>query len=181
MADKSTIYRGKIGLADSDQGRFETLELTVAQHPSETRERVIARILAYALCYQEDLQLGKGVCDGEMPDIYLQPPGEKMQRWIEVGEPTPERLQAACRKADQVILFLYGKRPWRWQEQHLQKLADYKNLIITLLPGELLQPLSEQLQRSFHWSLNISDNQAYLYPEGLNETLPAVNLGDLKQ
>ena len=61
MALGATIYKIKIALSDLDRQRYETLGLTVAQHPSETLERMMARVLVYCLNAEENLAFGKGL------------------------------------------------------------------------------------------------------------------------
>jgi uncharacterized protein YaeQ len=168
MAANSTIYRGKIQLSDVDRGCYEQLELTLAQHPSETGERLVARILAYALCYEQGLTFTKGICEGDSPDISYQLPGEKMKLWVEAGEPSAERMLTACRKAEQVELFLYAKHPWRWEQTHLESLRAMPNLKITLLPGDQLTAVSTGMKRGFDWSVTVTDGVVYLDTGGVS-------------
>lgn len=176
MADKSTIYRGTVQLSDVDRNCYEALELTLAQHPSETTERLIARIIAYALNYEEGLSFSKGICDGDTPDIILESPGEKMKRWIEVGEASVERLTMACRKANKVKLYFYAKQPWRWEQANLEKLSGLTNLTIIRIPYELLTALSQSLQRNFDWTLTVTDGVIYLDTGNRAEELELVRL-----
>ncbi|MES9965473.1 MAG: YaeQ family protein [Candidatus Sedimenticola sp. 20ELBAFRAG] len=168
MADKSTIYKARLHLSDVDRDCYQQFDLTLACHPSETRQRLVARLLAYALCYEEELAFTKGICEGETPDIWLQRPGEKMSRWIEVGQPSPERLETACKRAGEVTLFLYGKRRERWLQANLDRLTVLTNLTIIPLSDELLDSLSGNLKRSLEWSVTVTDGMLYLDSDGAN-------------
>ncbi len=171
MADKGTVYKARIALSDTDTHRYETLELTINQHPSETQERVVARLLAYALSYQPGLTFTKGICDGDSPDIELQLPGQKRDLWVEVGLPDPERIRAACKRTNQVSIYLCGNGTGRWQHRHRDELRDLDNLQLVPLPRELTDPLVKGLGRSVDWSLTLSDGTLYLDSGG--ETLQA--------
>ncbi|OOZ35654.1 hypothetical protein BOW51_11000 [Solemya velesiana gill symbiont] len=85
-----------------------------------------------------------------------------MSRWVEVGQPSPERVKTACRKANQVTLFLYGKRQDRWLQANINRLGTLDNLTITPLPENLLDPLANELKRTLEWSLTVTDGMLYL-------------------
>lgn len=162
MALKGTVYRARIALSDTDSHRYESLELTLNQHPSETKERVVGRLLAYALAYQPGLSFTRGICDGDTPDIELQQPGQKRDLWIEAGLPDPQRIRAACKRTNQVIIYLCGEGTGRWLQRHQQELSDLGNLQLIPLPPELTDPLVEGLQRNIDWSMTLSDGTLYL-------------------
>jgi uncharacterized protein YaeQ len=162
VADKSTIYRAGIQLSDSDREVYTDLKLTLACHPSETKERLLARLLAYALNYEEGIEFTKGICDGESPDLWLRDENSKIRHWIEVGMPDPERLERACRKSEKVTLYLYGRQVARWSAMHQQRLALLSNLDILLIDTPFLQGLVENLERNIQWSLTRSGGVLYL-------------------
>ncbi|MES9899087.1 MAG: YaeQ family protein [Sedimenticola sp.] len=162
MALGSTIHKASITLSDVDRGVYCDLQQTLARHPSETAERMVARLLAYALCYEEGLLFTKGICDGDAPDIWLKDENDRIAHWIEVGLPTPERITTACKKATKVTIFLYGQHTDRWQKMHQQQLQRLKRLTLFRLPEELLQQAVNDLQRSINWSLTITEGQIYL-------------------
>ena len=145
MAQPSTIYRAGIQLSDIDRGLYESLQFTVARHPSETEERLLARILAYALYYEPELTFTK------------------------VGLPDAERLVKASRHSEQVVLCAFGTALPIWEKQHLPKLAGISNLTVIRLDQAFLKILSERLQRSISWSLTITEGSLYLAIAG--ETL----------
>ncbi len=99
MALPSTIYRTTVQLADIDRSIYETLQTTVARHPSETEERLIARLLALALFYEPDLGFTKGISATDEPDLWLKGADGRVQLWVEVGLPDAERIIKAARHA----------------------------------------------------------------------------------
>lgn len=169
MALPATIYRTSIQLSHVDRDLYETLQATVAQHPSETAERLLARILAYAICYEPDLTFTKGVAAGDEPDLWVKGPDGRVETWIEVGLPDPARLTKASRHARLVILIACGSGLARWQEQHLSKLSIIPNLSVIGLEQGFLNQLANRLERSITWSITITEGLLYLNVGG--ETL----------
>ncbi|MBE0598404.1 MAG: YaeQ family protein, partial [Desulfuromonadales bacterium] len=157
MALQATIYRATIELSDLDRALYQRLEATVARHPSETGERLVARLLAYALCYGEDLNFSKGISAGEEPDLWSKEPDGRVREWIEVGLPDPDRLRKASRHAERVILVASGSGLNRWLDQHLGKLSPLGNLTIIALDPPFVARLAERLQRVITWSLTITE------------------------
>ena len=102
MALKPTIYKFDIDLSDIDEGRYENLNLTVAQHPSETLERMMVRLLAYCLNLSEGLEFTTGLSNTEEPDLLQRSLDGITLKWIEVGEPSAERIRKASTIAKHV-------------------------------------------------------------------------------
>jgi uncharacterized protein YaeQ len=169
MALPSTIFRASLQLANVDRNLYESLQTTVAQHPSETEERLVARLLAYALSYEPGLAFTRGVGAADEPDLWVKGPDGRVMLWIEVGLPDPERLVKASRHVGRVVLFACGASLPRWEEQHLSKLAGIANLTVVGLDQGFLSRLVAHLQRSITWSLTITEGSLYLNVG--NETL----------
>ncbi|NJC87623.1 MAG: YaeQ family protein [Desulfuromonas sp.] len=162
MALPSTIHRVAIDLSDIDCERYARLEATVARHPSETAERLVLRILAYALCFEEDLVFTKGIAAGDEPDLWVKGPDGRVRKWIEVGLPDPERLRKASRHAEQLVLVAGGSGLRRWIDQHQPKLVTLANLLILTLDPILINRLAETLERTVEWSVTITEGSLYL-------------------
>ena len=169
MAQPSTIYRVGIQLSDIDRGLYESLQVTVARHPSETEERLLARILAYALYYEPELTFTKGVGAGDEPDLWSKGPDGRVRCWIEVGLPDAERLAKASRHSERVVLCAFGSALPVWEKQQLPKLAGISNLTVISLELAFLGSLKERLQRNISWSLTVTEGSIYLTIDG--ETL----------
>ncbi|MFT5579343.1 MAG: hypothetical protein ACI9WS_002102, partial [Paraglaciecola psychrophila] len=114
MALKPTIYKLKIDLSDMDRAVYETLNLTVARHPSETLERMMVRVMAYAFNAQPQLTFCKGLSDTDEPDIWLHSLGGELELWIDVGEPAAERIKKATRQAKRVKVFSFNSKATTW-------------------------------------------------------------------
>ena len=166
MALPSTIYRANIQLSDIDRGVYETLQTTVARHPSETEERLVARLLAYALFHEPELFFTKGVSSGEEPDLWSKGPDGRTLLWVEVGLPEPERLIKASRHSERVALLACGNALPIWERQHLAKLASVSNLTITTLDQGFINRLVALLGRSITWEITITEATLYLQTAG---------------
>jgi uncharacterized protein YaeQ len=162
MALPSTIYRATIQLSDVDRGIYETLPATVARHPSETAERLVTRLLAYALFYEPDLAFTKGISAGDEPDLWVKGPDGRVQLWVEVGLPEPERLVKASRHAGRVVLVAGGRGLPNWLQQHLPKLAGIANLSVMSFDQSFINCLATRLERSISWSVTITEGSLYL-------------------
>lgn len=162
MATGTTIYRANVQLADSDRGVYTELRATLARHPSETAERLVTRLLAYALFYEPGLVFTKGISDGDQPDLWVLDADSRVGLWLEVGLPDVARLTKASRHATRVLLLLSGQRRRVWEGQHLAGLAQVSNLAIWTVEQSLIQQLAESLERSVNWSVTVSGGVVYL-------------------
>ncbi len=162
MALPATIYKATINLSDIDRGVYETLSATVAQHPSETEERLVARLLAYALFYEDGLSFTKGLCAADEPEIWVKSGDGRVQLWVEVGLPDSERIIKASRHSEQVRLLACGRALLNWQQQHLPKLVSLTNLGIITLDQPFLARVVQRLERSVAWSITVTEGICYL-------------------
>ncbi|NTV49610.1 MAG: YaeQ family protein [Geobacteraceae bacterium] len=162
MALPSTIYRVNIQLSDVDRGVYESLQTTVARHPSETEERLVARLLAYAIFFEPELAFTKGVSAGDEPDLWLKGPDDRVLLWVEVGLPEPERLVKAGRHAERVAVIACGRALPKWEQQHLQKIESVPNLTVVCFDQLFVNGLVSKLDRSINWSVTITDGNLYI-------------------
>jgi uncharacterized protein YaeQ len=162
MALPSTVYKATIQLSDLDRGVYTTLQSTLARHPSETAERLVARLLAYCLFYEEELAFTKGVSAGDEPDLWSKAPDGRVALWVEVGLPDAERLLKAARHAERVGLVACGTGLVTWQRQHLDKLRRSRAVTVIGLDQRFLECLVERLERSVVWSVTITEGNVYL-------------------
>lgn len=176
MALPPTIYRVTIELSDVDRHQYETLNFSVARHPSETAERLLARVWSYALFYDEGLEFTRGVCAGDEPDLWLRRGDGRIERWIEVGLPDPQRLIKAGRHCDQVVLVAYGEAWSRWQETARTSLAAMSNLQLYWLDPALLDWLQQGLKRQIVWQLTRSDGVVYVSHNEQSRDVPFLEI-----
>lgn len=162
MALPSSIHRVTIQLSDIDRGVYESLQTTVARHPSETGERLVARLLAYALFFEPDLSFARGVGAGDEPDLWLKGPDGRVLLWVEAGLPEADRLLKAGRHADRVALVACGKNLPLWEQQQLPRLAGMANLTLVRFDQPFITSLVATLDRAITWSVTVTDGSLYI-------------------
>src|SRR5690606_26170650 len=108
MALRATIYKADLHIADTDRHYYGSNALTIARHPSETDERMMVRLLAYALHAEEGLAFTKGLSETDEPDVWLKDLTGAIDLWIEVGHPDERRILKACGRAAEVVVYCYG-------------------------------------------------------------------------
>ena len=119
MAQKATVCRATLQIADIDRGLYADHALTVARHPSENDERMMVRLLAFALCVPADardggLEFAKGMWDPDEPELWQKDLTGRIVQWIEVGQPEERRIAKASGRADRVSVFAFGSSAAAW-------------------------------------------------------------------
>lgn len=162
MALKSTIYKAELQVADLDRGYFGEHALTLAKHPSETDERLMLRLLAFALFASPDLSFGKGISNDDEAALWEVDAGGVIRCWIEVGQPEEERIRKACSRSEKVVVINYGARAADvWWLQQADKLARYDKLSVWRLPAEEGASLAALAGRNMHFSCTIQESVIY--------------------
>lgn len=178
MALSATPYKVDINLTDLDRGVYETLRFTVARHPSETEERMTARLLAYVLWYNESLAFGRGLSDVDEPALWEKSLDGRLLHWIEVGLPDAERITWCSRRAERVSLLAYG-RVDLWESKVLASVASLKNVHVAKLPQEALATIAKDLPRAINWAVMVSEGSLFITDEnGQHEITPQWLLRD---
>jgi len=180
MALPSTIYKASIELSDIDHGVYESLQATVARHPSETEERLVARLLAYAIIHEPELVFTKGISATDEPDLWVKGGDGRVRLWVEVGLPEADRILKASRHSERVVLLAYGRTLASWDQQHLPKLEKVANLIVISIDQAFINNLAARLERNINWSITITECTLYLsIGEETMETAIRVKAGKL--
>lgn len=163
MAAGSTIYKVQLNIADMDRNYYETHDLTIAQHPSETDERLMIRLAAFALNASERLVITKGIGGDDEPDLWEKNYGGEIELWIDLGQVDEKRLRKACGRAERVIVYTYNiKSATAWWKQNRAAFARFKNLSVIHLHSEGIEKLCE---RSMRLQCNISDTDLSLHSD----------------
>jgi uncharacterized protein YaeQ len=164
LAIKPTIYKFNINLSDLDRQYYDTLNLTVAQHPSETTERMIARVLAYSLNAQESLSFTKGLSEPAEPDICLRTLDDQLAMWIDVGEPAVDRIKKATRLAHAVKVYSFNSKSVTWWQQAQPAYSQLSASIFRFDP-ESIKTLSAFVTRTMDMSVTISGDSVFVATE----------------
>lgn len=163
MALKSTVFKVELQIADLDRNYYQTHALTLARHPSETDERLMVRVLAFALCAADRLEFGKGLSTDDEPDLWRRDLTGAIEQWIEVGLPDEKRLRRACGRARQVLAITYGGRVADlWWEQNRAALRKLDKLAVIDLPADATQTLAGLATRTMRLDCTVQEGELLL-------------------
>ena len=158
MALRSTVYKAECQVSDLDRQVFESQTLALALHPSETEERLMVRLLAYALHIGEGLAFGRGISSDDEATIWQHDLAGNLQLWIEVGLPDERLLRRAAGRAREVVLYAYGGRAVSvWWQQNRDALVRLANLRVFEVPQELSRALATCAARNMAVQLTMQD------------------------
>lgn len=162
MAEKATICKANITLSDMDRHYYADLNLTIAQHPSETSERMMVRLLAYCYRAAENLVFAKGLSSMEEPDLWLKSDDGRILEWIEVGQPAPDRLKKAQGVAAAVKVFAYGRGLDIWWRTHRAAIESLHKVDIHYFDADELQALVGLVAKTMNLTISITEKIAYV-------------------
>jgi uncharacterized protein YaeQ len=158
MAQKSTIYKVELSVSDMDRHYYETHKLTIAKHPSETDQRLMVRILAFALNAHEHLEMTKGLSTDDEPDVWQKSLSGEIELWVALGLPTEKAVRQSCGKADKVIIYPYGgKTAEMWWDKIKNSTTRFDNLQIINFSENETSQLEELASRAMKMQVNIQD------------------------
>jgi uncharacterized protein YaeQ len=160
MALKATIFKATLNIADMDRHYYGDHLLTIARHPSETDERMMIRLLAFAQNASERLAFTKGISTDDEPDLWQKSLSDEIELWIELGLPDESRLRKACNRSQQVILYTYGGRAVPlWWEKVRGKVSRFDNLTVVDLPPEATEALARLADRNMSLQCTLQDGE----------------------
>lgn len=148
-------------LSDMDRDYYESLILTVAQHPSETLERMMIRVLAFCINAQERLTFTKGLSAPDEPDIWARTLDDQMQLWVDVGEPGADRIKKATRIAQTVKIYCFNSKADAWWNQEHKKFSCLPVQVFKFKWKDA-QALAQLVERTMDFSITISGSCAYV-------------------
>ena len=160
MALKATVYKAELQLSDMDRHHYATHALTLARHPSETDERLMVRVLAFALLASDTLEFGRGLSTQDEPDLWQKDLTGIIERWIDLGQPDEQRIRRACGRAREVVVVNYGGRAADlWWEKNAAGLARLDNLCVIDIAAEDCSALAALATRNMKLQALIQDGQ----------------------
>ena len=179
MALNSTVVKAELQVSDMDRHYYATHNLTLAQHPSETDERLMVRVLAFALYADERLEFGRGISDEDEPALWRRDYTGEIELWIELGHPDESRIKKASGRAEQVVVVNYGGRASDiWWDKIATSLTRLKNLTVLDLPAEVVDALPAIGERGMRLNALIQDGELQLMGErGSTSVRPTVRMG----
>ena len=158
MAQKATIYKVELSVSDMDRHYYETHKLTVAKHPSETDERLMVRLLAFALNASEQLEFSRGLSTDDEPDLWEKSLSGETELWVTLGLPSEKIVRQSCGKAKGMIIYSYGGRTAEvWWDKIKNSTTRFENLKVINLAEAETSKLAQQANRSMKLQVNIQE------------------------
>ncbi|MEE2732333.1 MAG: YaeQ family protein [Pseudomonadota bacterium] len=163
MALKATVYKAELQVSDMDRHYYQSHALTLALHPSETEERMMIRLLAFALHASEDLVFGRGLSTEEDAALWRKDLTDHIQLWIDVGLPDEKRIKKASHRADRVQIYSYGERTAPiWWEQNRKKIRTFSNVQVHYVTPTTCSELVTLCDRTMHLHCTVQDGDITL-------------------
>jgi uncharacterized protein YaeQ len=163
MALKATIYKALLNVSDLDRHYYAEHNLTIARHPSETEQRMMVRLLAFALNADERLEFGKGLSADDEPALWRKAYSGVIEQWIEVGLPDERLLRRASGRANEVIAIAYGEHQAKiWWEKEGSDMRRIDNLRVYLLTDDQAELLTSMAERGMQLQCTIQDGETWL-------------------
>jgi uncharacterized protein YaeQ len=162
MALKATIFKAELQVADMVRNRYGTWPLTLARHPSETDERMMMRMLAFALHADERLEFGRGLAADDEPDLWQRDRTGAIDAWIDVGLPDERLIRRASGRATDVYVYGYGGRAVElWWTKNAGTLARLRNLTVLNVAPETTRQLGALAARSMALQCTVQDEHIW--------------------
>lgn len=167
MALKATIHKAQLQISDMDRHVYGEHNLVIARHPSETDERMMIRVLAYALHLPADelrgrLEFTKGLSDVDEPDLWQLDLTGEVVHWIDLGQPDERRIMKAHGRAERVTVISFASSTPVWWGNLEGKLTRAPKLAVWQIAAEQSQALAALAQRSMQLQISIQDGTAYI-------------------
>ncbi len=163
MAISATINKISLNIADMDRHYYQTHELTLAQHPSETDLRFMVRVIAFIVNASETMAFTKGLSTDDEPDLWQKTLTDEIEIWIDLGQPDEKRIRKACGRSSKVIIYTYHERKAKvWWQQQEDKLKRFNNLQVFHINAENAEGVETMVQRNMNLQCNIQDGEIYL-------------------
>ena len=170
------MRRLDVALSDVDRGVYEQLELRLAQHPSEALRYLVARTIAYCLCYEEGIAFGKGISTAEEPAVVIRDLTGRLTAWIEVGTPTGERLHKASKASPRLVVFTHNDPRFLVKEAASRAIHRLEAIEAFALDPAFLDALGATLGRSAQWELTHTDGHLYVVADGQTLSSPVTRV-----
>jgi len=162
MAQTATIYTIQIDLADSDRGVYESLDLRIARHPSESEEYLVARVMAYALEYAEGIEFSRGISDPDEPTIAIRDLTGALKVWIEIGSPEAARLHKASKACPRVAVYTHKDPAQLVNRLSGERIHRAEALELYAIDRRLIGALAARLERRLSFGLSMNDGDLYI-------------------
>jgi uncharacterized protein YaeQ len=167
MALKATIYKATVHLADIDHQVYGDHDAVIARHPSETDERMLIRLLAFALNMPENddqgtLEFAKDMWDAGEPALWQRDLTGQLKHWIEVGQPDEKRLLQCSSRSERVSVYSFSSSTPQWWNGISAKVARARNLTVWQVPAIQSQALASLADRTMSLDVTVQDGTIWV-------------------
>jgi uncharacterized protein YaeQ len=162
MALSATIYVFTVRLADADRGIYETLEIRIARHPSESAEFLLTRLLAYSLEYTEGITFSRGLSDPDEPAIAVRDLTGALQAWIDIGTPEAARIHKASKAAPRVAIYAHRDTAAWLERIGGERIHQAQRVEIYAVDRDLIAALVVRLERRMELDVSVSERMLYV-------------------
>jgi uncharacterized protein YaeQ len=178
VALQATVHRFHVLLSHVDRGVYETLDLRVAAHPSESAAYLMTRVLAYAFLTEEGIGFSKGgLSDPDEPALSIRTLDGRLTTWIEVGVPSAARLHKASKLCKRVVVVAHKNRQGLLAEVASQEIHRKADLELYAVDEALLRALEPTVAKTTQWEVTFSDGQIYVVAGGATHAGSMERLG----
>ncbi|MBB4654788.1 uncharacterized protein YaeQ [Xanthomonas sp. F14] len=172
MALTATVRRAELQISDMDRGYYANHALTLAQHPSETDERLMVRLLAFALFADDRLEFGRGLSNEDEPDLWRRDYTGDPDLWIDLGQPDESRVRKACNRSREAVVIGYGGQATEtWWKKQANALSRQRNLRVIELDSQATEALGALIQRGMRFDVIIQDGEVQMLADHGSVTL----------
>lgn len=163
MATGATIHRADLSIADMDRNYYADHSLTIARHPSETEERLMVRLLAFAAFADPAMEFGRGISTDDEPDLWKRDLTGQIELWIDVGLPEEKWLRKACGRSRQAVVLAYGgSKADLWWKRNGADLQRCANLTVLAVPAQATEGLAALASRAMRLNVTIQESQVWI-------------------
>ncbi len=162
LALGAVVHVFSVQLSHVDRAVYETLDLRVARHPSESEEFLCARVLAFCLEYREGLVFSRGLAEPDQPALEVRDLTGTVLAWIEVGAPDAARLHRASKAARRVAVYTHHDAARYWASLAGARIHNAESLELYGLDRALVATLVARLERRMAFELSVTQGVLYL-------------------
>ena len=179
MALKATIFKVDLSISDMDKNYYADHALTIARHPSESDKRMMLRLVAFAFNAHENLEFTKGLSDTDTPDLWHKSYSDEIELWIELGQPSEQRIKKGCNQSQQMLVYSYDNNAFdEWWKKEQNALNTRKNLSVFTISESTIEQLADLVARQMQIQVTIQDGQAWF---SINDETIEVALNTVKE
>jgi uncharacterized protein YaeQ len=179
MALTATVYKADCSMVDIDKNYYADHQLTLVCQPSETHERMMMRLLAFALDANPDLQFAAGMMDNDEPDLWHKDLTGAIDLWLEVGQPDEKRILKACGRSNLVKIYTYHGRPQIWWNALAPKVEKARNLEVYSVNSTASKALVQFVQRNINIQVTIQDGAIWVRNDNLEVEVTLTKLNSI--